>query len=307
MSRRLGFLGPAIVVVGMAVAALGGWWMLRARPQAGELIDALALGPDAALVVRAQVGSARNFVELRRADGRVAWQALVPQYAGRPGAPGLAASAQALSVRVVRDGGAEMFGLSMRNAAKLGGLKLSAQRPPDPAGFTLRAAVTLSDGATSFELVGVERGPAPWAALAAVDLESGRERWHAELGATPIEAAGLVEGGLWLRQGGEARVFSTATGAPLSGEAAAAGLAAAAVSSPPGQRVLYAPRGQPGDPGLRVVYEPGARQLVITRASGAVERTPWPAEAHEPWPYHFAGGVLWLVFADRLQPLRVEP
>ena len=59
--------------------------------EAYEVADAIETYQQA-LVVRAERSSNRNFVELRHRDGTVAWQAMIPTYAGRPGAPGLAAS-----------------------------------------------------------------------------------------------------------------------------------------------------------------------------------------------------------------------
>ena len=98
--QRLGWLGPAIVAVGAAVAAAGVWYMVHVRPVAGRVIDTIAVDAEHELVVRAEDGGNgdRAFVELRD-GGRVAWQAIVPRYAGRPGAPGIAWSPTAVSVR----------------------------------------------------------------------------------------------------------------------------------------------------------------------------------------------------------------
>ena len=303
MSRRLGFLGPAIVLVGVAASALGVWWMVHARSQATDFLDVLALDGESALAVRREHASNRNFLELRHHSGKVAWQALVPPYAGRPGSPGLAASRTAASVRVVRDERAEVFGLAMRNAAKLGGLKLAQQRPRDPAGFTLPAAVTLHDGLASYELVG-GRGADPWAYLASIDLETGRERWHVDLGTAPITGAGLVDGSLWLRQGASVRVLSTADGSAQTGAVAQAAQQAAQAQAQaeatPGVRILT------DSPALRVVFDRAARALQIQRGGRAPTTLPWPPGALEPWPYHLAGGRLWVVFPDHLQTLVVD-
>lgn len=291
MARRLGFLGPSLVLLGAAVAAVGAWWMVHARANAGAYIDVVALDEHTALAVRSERSTARAFVELHRlvqGEAQVQWQALVPRYAGRPGAPGLAASKQAISVRVVRDGRAELFGLSMRNAAKLGGLHLARERPRHPSGNTLPAAVTLFDGAASFELVGSEASPA-WAAVAAIELDSGRERWHRELGAEPVEAMWLSGETLWLRQAGQVRGLAVADGAPRVAEASAA---------PP--KALQA-RVLLDTPSLRAVYTPATRQLELTRAGAAPVRHAWPTTAQEPWPYHVAGGQLWVVFPARLR------
>src|ERR1041385_424017 len=106
--QRLGWLGPGIVLAGAAVAAVGVWYMVHARPVAGAVIDTIAVDDHRAIVVRAEAGGDRAFVELRDRDA-VVWQALVPHYSGRPGVPGIAWSPTAVSVRVVRDGHAELF------------------------------------------------------------------------------------------------------------------------------------------------------------------------------------------------------
>src|ERR1051325_7515700 len=97
---RLGWLGPAIVGTGIAIGAWGVWYMVHARPAAGPEIDRIAIDDRHALVVRAEAGGDRAFVELR-SDETVVWQALVLRYGGRPGAPGIAWSPTAVSVRVI--------------------------------------------------------------------------------------------------------------------------------------------------------------------------------------------------------------
>ncbi|TMQ18491.1 MAG: hypothetical protein E6J90_20340 [Deltaproteobacteria bacterium] len=127
--RNLGWLGPGIVLVGAAVAAVGVWYMVHARPVAGAVIDTIAVDGRRALVVRGEAGGDRAFVELRDGDA-LAWQALVPHYSGRPGAPGIAWSRTAVSVRVVRDGRAELFALAIRDGSKLGGMQLAPSHGP---------------------------------------------------------------------------------------------------------------------------------------------------------------------------------
>ncbi len=293
MARRLGFLGPSLVLLGAAVAAIGAWWMVHARASATAYLDVVALDEHTALAVRGERSTTRAFVELHRLakdEPQVQWQALVPRYAGRPGKPGLAASRQAISVRVVRDGRAELFGLSMRNAAKLGGLRLAHERPQHPSGNTLPAAVTLFDGVASFELVGSEESP-PWSAVAAIELDSGRERWHRDLGAEPVEAMWLAGDALWLRQGGRVHGLAVADGAPRTAQVPTA------PEAQPSERVLL------DTPSLRAVYLPASRQLELTKPGAAVVRHAWPSTASEPWPYHVAGGRLWVVFAGKLRVL----
>jgi len=203
---RLGWLGPVIVAVGAAVAAVGVWYMVHARPAAGAVIDPIAIDDHHALVVRAEAGGERAFVELRDGDV-VTWQALVPHYAGHPGAPGIAWSPTAVSVRVVRDGHAELFALAMHDASKLGGMRLAPQHGPiadDPA-----SPVTLTDHVRSYEVVS---GP-DWHQLVAIDLRSGRALWSRELGAAPVRAGGVTQDRVWLDQGAGRETFQVLTGA----------------------------------------------------------------------------------------------
>jgi len=203
---RLGWLGPAIVLVGAAVAALGVWYVVHARPSAGAVIDTIAIDDRRSLVVRAEAGGERAFIELRDGDV-VTWQALVPHYGGHPGAPGIAWSPTAVSVRVVRDGYAELFALAMHDASKLGGMRLAPEHGPivdDPA-----SPVTLTDHIRTYEVVS---GP-DWHQLVAIDLKSGRALWSRELGPAPVRAGGVSPDMVWVDQGTGLRFFSTVTGA----------------------------------------------------------------------------------------------
>ncbi len=298
MKRRLGWLGPVIVLVGALAAAVGIWWMKTARSEAGKYLDVFALDGETALLVRGERASDRSFVELRHFAGEVAWQAMVPTYAGHPGTPGVAASKVAASVRVVRNGTAEVFGLSMRNASKLGGFKLASARPRHPGGHTLSAAVTLTDLRYSFELAGQERSEkqevSPWAVLVAVDLDTGRGTWSVDLGAEPITSAGITEGAVWVQQAGQLRGFRTSDGAATT----------VAVTPPP----LDAPvRTLLVEQDLRVEFDRQARLLLVQRGALEVMRKPWPANALEPWPYHVAGGRLWVITPEAADSFLIVP
>ena len=203
--RRLGWLGPVIVLVGAAVAGLGVWYMVSARPKPGAVIDTIAVGDGRALVVRAEEDSARNFIELR--DGkRTVWQALVPPYAGRPGAPGLAWNDIAVSVRVIRNGRPEVFAIAMTNGSKLGGFRLA----PGKTGVRKASTgpVTLTDHERSYEVVSGDG----WNELVAVDLGTGQAQWRQDLGPGLIEAGGVAGGLVWLRQRGQRREFNKLDG-----------------------------------------------------------------------------------------------
>ncbi|MBA3542406.1 MAG: hypothetical protein H0T79_22510 [Deltaproteobacteria bacterium] len=200
MARRLGWLGPAIVAVGLAAGGVGGWYMMTARPSAGEVIDTLPIDSQASLVVRAEQGGDRTFIELHVGD-ETKWQALVPTYAGRRGVPGLAWTQNAVSVRVVRGGRAEIFAVAMRDGSKLGGLKLAPDHGPikrDAGG-----PVTFTDHVRSYEIVAGEG----WNQLVALDLAKGRALWKVELGPAPVVEGGLDGGVFWVRQGTGRRSF----------------------------------------------------------------------------------------------------
>lgn len=208
MSRKLGWLGPAIVAVGAGVAGLGAWYMARVRPVAGEVIERNILDEHHQLVVRAEQGTtARAFVELRE-DDQVKWQALVPRYGGHPGATGLAWSAVAVSVRVVRDGHAELFALSLHDSSKLGGMRLAPEHGAviDEPG----SPVTLTDHVRTYEIVA---GP-DWHQLVAIDLTSGKALWSQELGAPKVIAGGVEGDRVWIDQGSGRAQFDVRTGKP---------------------------------------------------------------------------------------------
>lgn len=208
---RLGWLGPGIALIGAAVAGLGAWYIVHARPVAGAVIDTIEIDTRRALVVRAEAGGDRAFVELR--DGNeLRWRALVPRYGGRPGKPGIAWGPTAVSVRVVRDGHAELFALAMHDASKLGGVRLAPNHGSivdDP-----ESPVTITDHVRSYEVV----SGAGWNQLVAIDLTSGRALWARELGPAPIRAGGMAGGRVWINQGAGRRSFE-----PLTGEERKAG------------------------------------------------------------------------------------
>jgi hypothetical protein len=205
MQQRFGWLGPAIVGVGAAVAALGVWYMIHARPRVGAVIDSVPIDDHHVLVVRAEASGERAFVELRE-DDEVKWQALVPRYGGHAGATGLAWSPTAVSVRVIRDGHAELFAIAMHDASKLGGMRLAPEHGPvvtDPPG-----PVTLTDHIRSYEIVS---GP-DWHQLVATDLTTGKALWKQELGPAPVRAGGVGAGVVWIEQAGGRAAFAVTSG-----------------------------------------------------------------------------------------------
>jgi hypothetical protein len=271
--RRLGWLGPTVILVGLAVGGFGVWWMMRARPEPGPVIDALALDDEWAVVVRRERGTPRAFVELYSAKSGTRWSALVPAYAGRPGVPAVAASQAAVSVRVSRDDGPELWALSAKNATKLGAISLSqyAKHPlvADPDVVT---RADLARGLAFEVLTGTERST-----VVAVDLERGAVTWHREV-------AGRVTA---------IDVGPTAITVALA-RAASVGLAIAD----------GAPVDVPVTPinPLVLTFDPplgwSADRRIVTAADGATR--PWPSGALDPKPYHVARGGLWQVRPDRV-------
>jgi hypothetical protein len=206
---RLPWLGPGIVVVGVGVAALGIWYWHHAQPVVGAQVDTISVDARSEFVVYAEAGDGdRNFVELHVGD-ELKWQALVPHYEGRVGAPGLAWNHNVVSVRVNREGQEELFVLSIENASKVGGVRLAIEHEPIPLQTAASSTmVTLSDHIRTYELVaGVD-----WHQLVAVDLSSGTGLWKLELGKSAITGAQLVGNSLIIDQGEKRTIVSTADG-----------------------------------------------------------------------------------------------
>ena len=211
--RRLGWLGPAIVMIGVAVALLGLWLVIAGRANPGAVIDTIAIDSQTSLVVRAEEGGDRNFVELHVRTGdedKLVWQALVPPYGGRPGASGIAWSNKAVTVRVIRNGRAEIFALAAHDASKLGGFKLA----PGKTAVVKQTAgpVTLTDHVRSYEIVEGR----DWHQLVAIDLATGEGLWKQDLGPAPIEDAGIEGGTVWIRQPSSKRGFRVLDGSEES-------------------------------------------------------------------------------------------
>jgi hypothetical protein len=209
MAKRLGLLGPILVIVGAAVAGLAAWYMVTARPKAGAVVDTFAIDPSTEIVIRGEDGGSRSFVELHE-KGALKWQALIPRYAGAPGRPAVAWGEKAITVRVDRDGGrAEVFAFARSNASKLGALRLAQAH--EPIHIHAEGPITLTDHVRSYELVGGR----DWHELIAIDLSTGEGVWKADLGKAPITAGGVQAGTVWLEQAGKRRVFDARSGREL--------------------------------------------------------------------------------------------
>ena len=202
---RMRWLGPGLFGGGVIVAIAAILYWLHARPVAGEEIDRMPCS-GATLVVRAEQGGDRNFIELRNGDD-VKWQALIPHYAGAKGRPGIACGKRTMTVRIERGGRAEVWGIDLETGEKAGGYRLAEEHQPihiEPTG-----PITLTDGSKAYEIV----GGAGWHQLVAVDLLSGEGVWKADLGPEPIASGGVDPvGGVYVRQAGRERDFDPNTG-----------------------------------------------------------------------------------------------
>ena len=201
---RLGFLGPGIVIAGAAIAGVGIWYFVHARPVAGDVIATVECD-GASLVFRNERGGERSFVELHE-HGELVWEALIPHYAGDAARPAAACSSKAVSVRIERSGRAEVFGFLRTAGDKLGGYRIATEHEPirtQPTG-----PITLTDHVRSYEFVGGEA----WHQLVAVDLDSGEALWKVDLGADPVSEGGVAADSVWIRQGGRERRFAATDG-----------------------------------------------------------------------------------------------
>ena len=204
--RWLGYLGPAIVVLGILIAAVGVWYVRTAAPVAGAEFDRIAIDDTHAFVIRLDAKDPdRSFLELREKDD-VKWQALIPHYAGAPGRPALAWSDNIVTVRVERSGRAEVFAFTISTSAKVGALRLAPEH--EPITTQKQGPITLTDHIRSYEIAS---GPG-WNQIVAIGLDTGKGVWKVDLGPEPITDGGVDGSSVWLVQGGKRLRLETATG-----------------------------------------------------------------------------------------------
>jgi len=202
---RMRWLGPTLLAVGLAVGGAGVWYMVHARPHAGAVIDTFSVDPDTQLVIRAEEGGDRSFLELDH-KGSTVWQALIPHYAGEKGRPAIAWNNTAVTVRVERSGKAEVFALGMADAVKLGGFRLAPER--EPITTQKKGPITVTDHIRSYEFVGGDN----WHELVAVELRTGKALWKADLGHWEVQDAGVQMPYVWLIQAGQKRWYNVLNG-----------------------------------------------------------------------------------------------
>lgn len=206
--KWLGYLGPAIVIAGIAVAAVGVWYVRSAAPVPGAEFDRIPIDDTHTFVIRLDAKDPRrSFLELRERE-QVKWQALIPHYAGAPGRPAIAWSDNIATVRVERDGRAEVFAFTLTTSAKVGALRLAPEH--EPIKTQAQGPITLTDHVRSYELA----GGAGWNQIVAIGLDTGKGVWKVDLGPEPVTDGGVDGSRLWLSQGGKRLVFDAATGRP---------------------------------------------------------------------------------------------
>ena len=274
MRSRFGLLGPILVIVGLLAGAFGIWFMLRVRPVAGRFIDGFALDDDSYIAIREQPGTDRNFIEVTRQNKQL-WQAMIPHYAGRVGAPALGVAPSAITVRIARRGRSEIFGLSLTDARKLGALLLGKDRKPTATSHC-GEIITLTDDGMAFELLSTEDDNA----IAAVHVGTGAAGWQTSLGKAPITDAGVAHGVVWVNQGSASTAFHAADGTPadIPDEARHADRHATI-------RVLA-----PG-----VSFDTTSRRLIFATSNGPPTMRAWPADAVDPWPYHVGNTTILVI------------
>ncbi|HTJ41652.1 MAG TPA: hypothetical protein VL463_06130 [Kofleriaceae bacterium] len=227
------WLAPTLLALGVAVGGLGVWFMLHARPTAGDYYEVFALDETSAVALRVEQGSDRSFVELVEVGRGVRWQALIPPYAGRANAPAIAASPTAITVRVRRDDKDELWALSTEDADKLGQVELL---PGAARSAVAPAVITASDRDQSFEFVG---DASHATAVTAIRLADGHAQWRVDLGDDEVRDAWLDAHALWIRTARGVRGLDRETGAAATG----------APSAPPARdthragAVTWVPRG----------------------------------------------------------------
>jgi hypothetical protein len=203
--RSFGWIGIALVAVGVVVAVIGAWYVVHARPKTGAVIDEIQIDPSSKFVISGEDGGNRSFLELNR-NGETVWQALIPHYAGEKGRPGIAWNDKAVTVRVDRGDHAEVFALSMESAAKLGGFKLAPDHEPTLTQKT--GPITITDHTRSYEIIGTDK----WHELVAVELRTGKALWAAQLGHWDVTDAGVETPYVWVIQAKQKRWYNMLNG-----------------------------------------------------------------------------------------------
>jgi hypothetical protein len=254
------WLAPLLLSTGIAIGAVGVWFMLHARPTPGAYYEVFAMDEKRAVALRHEEGSERSFVELVEIGHGVRWQALIPPYAGTPTAPGIAASPNAITIRVRREGKDWVWALSTENNDKLGEVELIPGAPR--AGAHPPAAVTVSDATQSFELTGDDTHST---SVTAIQLADGHPQWRVDVGQGDVAQAWLCPPGLCIATpDGTQVVLDRATGQRLHAHAD--------------------------------TTQAGALAALKQSLTGVT----WPAGAIAPQLHHARGSLVWVAQPDRI-------
>ncbi len=267
--RRLGWLGPALALIGIAAGSVGIYVMATSRPKPGPFIDVVAVGERGALVVRSEA-TGRSFVELYEQGAGLRWQALVPPYAGTPTAPGIEATVRLVNVRVARSGRPEVFSLALADSIKVGGLNLADAWPPSPTNYVLPSGLFTTSATRSFHVV----GDASHGAVYELSRTDGTVRWRYDVGGGLRQAWPIGEEQVGVETvTGEIRVLDATTGVVVPGATAPLPAAPAPVAFDAATHALTV----------------GARTVR------------WPADAFPPQRHHVASDqAIWLATPTRV-------
>jgi hypothetical protein len=189
---RLGWLGPALLAVGIAAGSVGAYVLATSRPTPGAVVDVIAIDAEFAILIRGEHGGGtRNFLQLVHVRRGTEWTAMIPRYAGAPGRPAVGWAANAISVRIERAGGPELWSFSTIDASKLGQPSLTEYALGTPVHGASKVT-TATDGTRSFEVIDGAEGTR----LVAFDLSRGAHLWTRDLDRRPIQAIEVHAGGM---------------------------------------------------------------------------------------------------------------
>jgi hypothetical protein len=197
----------ALLVAGLSTPAA--YWMIKAKPEAGAYIDALALDGGFAVTLREEKTEGRAFVELIGLDEGLRWQALIPTYRVGEGAIGVAAAQHAVTVRFPRAGHTQLFGFSASSAQKLGTIILGEELPDEPDGHAAPAVASLSGGAQAFEVIESDDGAGR---IYAISMLRGAIDWTRDLPEAGIEAIWITSDEVVVEQPGTLARIARADG-----------------------------------------------------------------------------------------------
>ncbi|HEY4179837.1 MAG TPA: PQQ-binding-like beta-propeller repeat protein [Kofleriaceae bacterium] len=202
---RLGWLGPAIVIAGLAIGAVGIWIVIKNKPHVGAVIERIDIGKGQELAIRKEDGGDRNFLEMYE-KGQLKWESMIPTYAGDATHRAITWGEIAIATRVIRGGKAEIFALSRADGTKLGGVNLGVDHGAIKPGFAGQFSVT--DGKRCYEIVAGDT----WNQVMTIDMQTGKALWKRDFPA-PAATSVRVEGGnLVIEHAGKSRWFNVFTG-----------------------------------------------------------------------------------------------